>query len=76
MERGTRHFRTGAFVFISISTARPSKNSKEQSALLKRDKRHTHHINFHGVMHQGAYNHGLGFFPGDQRAGEVVIADF
>ncbi|HCN27262.1 MAG TPA: hypothetical protein DIT64_00410 [Verrucomicrobiales bacterium] len=36
----------------------------------------TKFINFYGVMHQGAYNYGLGFFPGDQRAGEVVIADF
>jgi hypothetical protein len=33
-------------------------------------------INFYGAIHQGGYGYGLGFFPGNQRAGEVVIADF
>jgi hypothetical protein len=33
-------------------------------------------INFYGALHQGAYNYGLGFFTGNQRAGEVVIDDF
>lgn len=33
-------------------------------------------ISFYGALHQGGYDYGLGFFPGIQRAGEVVIADF
>lgn len=33
-------------------------------------------INFYGTLHQGSYGYGLGFFPGNQRAGEVVIDDF
>ncbi len=31
---------------------------------------------FYGVFHQGAYGYGLGFFPGGERTGEVVIDDF
>gem|GEM_PF-6302691 len=33
-------------------------------------------INFYGAFHQGGYGYGRGFFPGNQRAGEVVIDDF
>lgn len=31
---------------------------------------------FYGVFHQGGYGYGLGFFPGGERTGEVVIDDF